>query len=63
MDTGSRTESPEPLEVVQRRAAEQLMHLPEGSLRLLNPHVYRVSVSQGLFDVRAALIEKLEREM
>jgi nicotinate phosphoribosyltransferase len=63
MDAGSRTKSPEPLEVMQRRAAEQLAHLPEGSLRLLNPHVYRVSLSQGLFDVRAALIEKLEQEM
>lgn len=63
MSHGKRAFDPEKLTDVQKRASEQLTRLPEGSLRLLNPHIYRVSLSQGLFDVRAGLIEKLEREM
>jgi nicotinate phosphoribosyltransferase len=63
MDGGKRRLEPDALAVVQKRVAQQLTHLPEGSLRLLNPHIYRVSLSQGLFDVRARLIEKLEKEI
>ena len=36
----------------------QLQYLPEGSLRLINPHVYKVGVSKRLLDLR----EKLQRE-
>jgi nicotinate phosphoribosyltransferase len=63
MDGMKRLHQAESLELIQKRAAQQLAHLPEGSLRLLNPHTYRVSLSQGLFDVRTKLIEKLEKEM
>jgi len=35
--------------------AERLKALPEGCLRLINPHVYKVGVSQRLLDLRAAL--------
>ncbi len=38
--------------------ANQLQSLPEGSLRLINPHVYKVGVSKRLLDLR----EKLRRE-
>jgi len=37
--------------------ASQLQYLPEGSLRLINPHVYKVGVSERLLDLR----EKLQR--
>ena len=63
LDGGKRALKPETLETVQQRASQQLARLPEGSLRLLNPHIYRVSLSEGLFEVRTKLIEKLEREM
>jgi len=36
----------------------QLKCLPEGSLRLINPHVYKVGISDRLLDLR----EKLQRE-
>lgn len=36
----------------------QLKWLPEGSLRLINPHVYKVGISKRLLDLR----EKLQRE-
>jgi len=36
----------------------QLKYLPEGSLRLINPHVYKVGISKRLLDLR----EKLQRE-
>ncbi len=36
----------------------QLKCLPEGSLRLINPHVYKVGISKRLLDLR----EKLQRE-
>jgi len=36
----------------------QLKSLPEGSLRLINPHVYKVGISKRLLDLR----EKLQRE-
>jgi hypothetical protein len=32
--------------------------LPEGSLRLINPHVYKVGISKRLLDLR----EKLQQE-
>ena len=36
----------------------QLQCLPEGSLRLINPHVYKVGISKRLLDLR----EKLQQE-
>jgi len=35
--------------------ADQLSKLPEGSLRLINPHIYKVGVSQNLLDLRHQL--------
>jgi nicotinate phosphoribosyltransferase len=48
---------------LQNQAQRQLRQLPEGSLRLLNPHIYRVSLSQGLLKLRADLIEALEASL
>ena len=36
----------------------QLKCLPEGSLRLINPHLYKVGISKRLLDLRG----KLQRE-
>ncbi len=48
------------LEQATERCCQQLLKLPAGSLRLTNPHVYKVSISQGLHDLRSELIERYE---
>ncbi len=60
MQDGQRLSAPESLETLQARAADDLARLPEGSARLLNPHVYRVSVSDSLLELRSKLIAHLE---
>ena len=47
-DAGERTSPPDSLLQIQRRAQGELAALPDGTLRLLNPHLYRVSLSAGL---------------
>ncbi len=60
MQDGERLHAPESLETLQKRASEDMARLPEGSTRLLNPHVYRVSITDGLLELRSGLISKLE---
>jgi nicotinate phosphoribosyltransferase len=43
------------------RCAEQLARLPQGCLRLINPHRYKVSISGELNDLRIRLMEKVLR--
>lgn len=57
---GERTAEQEPLAVLQARAKTELRQLPQGTTRLLNPHTYRVSLSEGLHALRAELIADLE---
>lgn len=40
--------------------AEQLKYLPEGSLRLYNPHTYKVSISAALQALREELVREYE---
>ncbi|WP_407570295.1 nicotinate phosphoribosyltransferase [Deinococcus altitudinis] len=54
------TQVPGSLSAAQARARVELSRLPEGTLRLLNPHTYRVSVSAALQASRGALIEQLQ---
>jgi nicotinate phosphoribosyltransferase len=63
MQDGQRLTAPESLEVLQARATEDMARLPEGSTRLLNPHVYRVSITDGLLELRSRLISELEATM
>jgi nicotinate phosphoribosyltransferase len=39
------------------RCAQQLQKLPAGALRLTNPHLYKVSITQGLHDLRSELMQ------
>ncbi len=39
---------------------DQLRRLPEGSLRLKNPHIYKVAMSRGIHDLRSRLIAEYE---
>ena len=58
MDRGSRVSSPAALPALAKRTAKELRSLPEGSLRLMNPHRYRVSLSPKLHELRLRLIEE-----
>ncbi|WP_245896137.1 nicotinate phosphoribosyltransferase [Deinococcus irradiatisoli] len=60
-DAGRRTQPEAALSDLQRRAHSGLDELPEGTRRLLNPHLYRVSLSAELQRRREALIEHLRR--
>jgi nicotinate phosphoribosyltransferase len=48
------------LDALADRSADQLRRLPEGSLRLTNPHLYKVAMSSGLHELRTRLMEKYE---
>lgn len=45
------------LDALADRCADQLRRLPEGTLRLTNPHRYKVAMSSGLHDLRTRLME------
>jgi nicotinate phosphoribosyltransferase len=42
------------------RAARELALLPQGSHRLVNPHLYKVSISQGLNTLRLKLVSRIQ---
>lgn len=52
MEGGKRVAMPEDLPTIQARAREELAHLTEGSLRLLNPHKYKVSLASDVAELR-----------
>lgn len=60
MEEGRMTAPHPSLEKLAERCAEQLQRLPEGSLRLVNPHRYKVSMSVGLKNLREDLMERYE---
>jgi nicotinate phosphoribosyltransferase len=39
------------------RCEEQLQRLPNGTLRMVNPHIYKVAISPGMHDLRNRLME------
>ncbi len=51
-----------PLDAMADRCADQLKRLPNGSLRLVNPHRYKVSISPQLHELREELIREYERK-
>ncbi len=58
MASGARSAPAPALTAIGRRAASELRCLPEGSLRLMNPHRYRVALSPRLHALRLKLIEE-----
>ncbi|HTG80382.1 MAG TPA: nicotinate phosphoribosyltransferase [Geobacteraceae bacterium] len=50
-----------PLDAVADRCAEQLSRLPQGCLRFINPHRYKVSMSEGLHKLRTRLLEEIQQ--
>ena len=59
MSAGRPTQVAESLERMAARCEEQLALLPEGSLRLVNPHRYKVSISRGLLELRRRLLTEI----
>jgi len=61
MEGGEITGASPSLEEMADLSREQLGRLPDGVLRLENPHIYKVSVSRGLLDLRTRLIDEVVR--
>jgi len=61
MEAGETTVPSPSLDEMADRCLEQLRRLPEGVLRLENPHIYKVSMSRGLHELRTQLIEEVQR--
>ncbi|HKI51210.1 MAG TPA: nicotinate phosphoribosyltransferase [Geothermobacteraceae bacterium] len=55
MNAGAQTASAPSLDALADHAASELKRLPEGSLRLHNPHRYKVSISESLYLLRDRL--------
>jgi len=58
MCEGKRLFSAPSLEELSSYCQQRLQLMPEGSLRLVNPHRYKVAISPGLAALRAALTEQ-----
>ena len=61
MDKGKRTAPSPPLDEMADRCTCQLDRLPQGCLRYVNPHVYKVSISEGLNNLRNRLIDEVQK--
>jgi len=61
MDKGEITVPPSTLDTMADHCADQLKRLPDGSLRLFNPHTYKVSMTRKLHELRSRLMDRYER--
>ncbi|MCB0043657.1 MAG: nicotinate phosphoribosyltransferase, partial [Caldilinea sp.] len=50
--------TPPPLDELRARRADDLARLDPGVRRLVNPHIYHVSLSQKLWDLKQNLIDE-----
>ena len=63
LEGGKRTAgNGETLDDMADRSADQLRKLPQGCLRFINPHRYKVSISRGLNEQRLKLMEEAKTE-
>jgi nicotinate phosphoribosyltransferase len=63
MKNGCRTESPETLYQMAERSTRELASLPQGCLRFINPHRYKVSISGQLNYLRNELIDQVRNQV
>lgn len=62
MDKGKRIVCEYPsLDHMADHCVEQLSALPQGCLRFINPHAYKVSISRRLHELRIRLMEEVQR--
>ncbi len=57
---GRRLFPPLPIEALRRRRDEDVARLDPGVRRLVNPHIYHVSLTERLFALKEELVRKLE---
>ncbi len=62
MENGSRTEPPETLSTMAERSERELARLPQGCLRFINPHRFKVSISERLNELRNTLIVQVSKQ-
>ena len=60
MANGERVQAKRPLDEIADYTRQRLAQLPDGCRRLLNPHRYRVALSQSLNARRERMIEEAE---
>ena len=60
LENGARPQPSPTLESSAELAADELGRLPAGCLRLVNPHVYKVSLSAGLNALRLRLMAEIQ---
>ncbi|MGH1363415.1 MAG: nicotinate phosphoribosyltransferase [Calditrichia bacterium] len=58
-DQGKRLEAPIPLDLMRERRKQDVERLDPGIRRLMNPHIYHVSLSKKLWNMKQELIEKV----
>ena len=63
MENGKRCAPPPSLQSAADRCLEQLGRLPDGCLRLVNPHRYKVSLSAGLNELRLKLMAEVQGKL
>ncbi|MBI2354215.1 MAG: nicotinate phosphoribosyltransferase [Deltaproteobacteria bacterium] len=63
MENGRRTDNSETLATMAERCSRELALLPQGCLRFINPHRYKVSISDRLNALRSGLIDELRRKV
>lgn len=61
MENGLSLRDDERLETMTERCHSQLARLPQGSLRLINPHRYKVSITSRLMELRLALMAEIKQ--
>lgn len=61
MKEGRRTTPPPSLDDSAELCRQQLAALPQGSLRFVNPHTYKISISSGLHNLRVKLMKELQQ--
>ena len=61
MEGGRTLKLRETLDAMADRTACQLTRLPQGCLRFINPHRYKVSISRGLNELRRRLAEEIQQ--
>ena len=60
MEQGARCAAAPTLDSSAERAVQELSRLPEGCHRLVNPHIYKVSISSGLNALRLRLMTQIQ---
>ncbi len=62
MENGKMISSPRPLRAIQERVAELLSGFDESYKRQINPHIYKVSLSKKLKDMKTEMINEFKEK-